>query len=106
MSERHSEAAFETVIEAHLLANGYATVNRDGLTAAGDLFRDSAGLHPNHPAEGMGQPGRGAHGTERTIVLLKEHCTALIAAVMTGRITIRESTEDNLHGKCGGKMRC
>jgi type I restriction enzyme, R subunit len=30
MIQRHSEAAFETVIEAHLLANGYVTVNRDG----------------------------------------------------------------------------
>ena len=28
MSERHSEAAFETVIEAQLLANGYVAVDR------------------------------------------------------------------------------
>ena len=27
---RHSEAAFETVIEAHLLASGYETVGREG----------------------------------------------------------------------------
>src|SRR5712691_1611324 len=28
MSKRHSEAAFETVIEAQLLANGYVSVDR------------------------------------------------------------------------------
>src|SRR2546425_13372443 len=28
MSQRHSEAAFETVIEAHLLTNGYVVVDR------------------------------------------------------------------------------
>ena len=27
---RHSEAAFETIIEAQLLANGYVAVERDG----------------------------------------------------------------------------
>ena len=38
MSERHSEAAFETVIEAHLLANGYVTVNRDSFDRAWVIF--------------------------------------------------------------------
>jgi type I restriction enzyme S subunit len=36
--------------------------------------------------------------TERTIALLKERRAALIAAAVTGRITIHESTGDNLPG--------
>ena len=35
---RHSEAAFETVIEAHLLANGYTTVAREGFDRARAIF--------------------------------------------------------------------
>jgi hypothetical protein len=72
MSERRSEAAFEAVIEAHLLANGYVTVNRDSFDREWVIFS----------------------------------ATALIAAAVTGRISIRESTEDTLLGKCAGKMRC
>jgi type I restriction enzyme S subunit len=36
--------------------------------------------------------------TERTIALLKERRAALIAAAVTGRMTIHDSTEDNLPG--------
>jgi type I restriction enzyme S subunit len=39
--------------------------------------------------------------TERTIVLLKERRAALIAAAVTGRMTIHESTEDSLPGADG-----
>ena len=35
---RTNEAAFETVIEAHLLANGYAPVNRDGFDRERAIF--------------------------------------------------------------------
>ena len=38
MTQRHSEAAFETVIEAHLLANGYVTVDRDGFDRERAIF--------------------------------------------------------------------
>jgi type I restriction enzyme, R subunit len=38
MIQRHSEAAFETVIETHLLANGYMTVNRDGFDRQRAIF--------------------------------------------------------------------
>ena len=38
MSKRRSEAAFQTVIEAHLLANGYVTVNRDGFDREPAIF--------------------------------------------------------------------
>jgi type I restriction enzyme, R subunit len=38
MSERHSEAAFETVIEAQLLTNGYVAVDRDGFDRERAIF--------------------------------------------------------------------
>ena len=105
MSERHSEAAFETVIEAHLLANGYVTVNRDGFDRERAIFSATVltFIRTTQPKEWVNLYAR---ATERTIVLLKERRTTLISAAVTGRITIRESTEDTLHGKCGGKMPC
>jgi type I restriction enzyme R subunit len=42
MSERRSEAAFEAVIEAHLLANGYVTVNRDSFDREWVIFSATA----------------------------------------------------------------
>ena len=42
MSEiRHSEEAFETVIEEHLLANGYLGVDRDGFDRERAIFPES-----------------------------------------------------------------
>ena len=42
MSEvRHLEKAFETVIEGHLLANGYVTVDRDGFDRDRAIFSES-----------------------------------------------------------------
>jgi type I restriction enzyme R subunit len=41
MSERHSEAAFETVIEVHLLANGYVTVDRDSFDRQRAIFPET-----------------------------------------------------------------
>ena len=38
---RHSEAAFETVIEAHLLANGYVPVDRDGFDRERAIFPET-----------------------------------------------------------------
>src|SRR6187200_478545 len=38
MTNRHSETAFETVIEAHLLANGYIAVDRDGFDRERAIF--------------------------------------------------------------------
>jgi hypothetical protein len=38
MSQWHSEAAFETVIEAHLLANGYIAVDRAGFDRERAIF--------------------------------------------------------------------
>ena len=41
MSQRHSEAAFETVIETYLLANGYVTVNRDSFDRERAIFPET-----------------------------------------------------------------
>ena len=38
--QRYSESAFETVIEAQLLANGYAPVDRDGFNRERAIFPD------------------------------------------------------------------
>ena len=38
---RHSEAAFETVIEAHLLQNGYVPVVREGFHRERAIFSES-----------------------------------------------------------------
>jgi type I restriction enzyme R subunit len=41
MSKRHSEAAFETVIEAQLLANGYVSVDRDSFDRERAIFPET-----------------------------------------------------------------
>jgi len=41
-SLRHSEAAFETVIEVHLLQNGYVPVAREGFDREDAVFPDTA----------------------------------------------------------------
>jgi type I restriction enzyme, R subunit len=53
MSERHSEAAFETVIEAHLLANGYVTVSRGCFDRERAIFSETllAFIRPTQPKE-------------------------------------------------------
>jgi len=42
MSQRYSEAAFETVIEAHLLANGYVSVDRASFDRERAIFPETA----------------------------------------------------------------
>ena len=39
---RHSEGAFETVIEAHLLGNGYVPVAGEGLDRERAIFPETA----------------------------------------------------------------
>ena len=65
MSERHSEAAFETVIEAQLLANGYVAVDQ------GSFDRERAGLsrartclHPHDLSQRSGPGWRRCTGRE------------------------------------------
>ena len=50
---RHSEAAFETVIEAHLLQNGYVSVARDGFDRDRAIFPDTvlAFIRETQPVE-------------------------------------------------------
>ncbi len=44
---RHTEAAFETVIEAHLLAHGYTPVDRAGFDRKRAVFPETVPcLHP------------------------------------------------------------
>jgi len=50
---RHSEAAFETVIEAHLLANGYTSVAPEGFDRERAIFPETvlAFIHETQPKE-------------------------------------------------------
>lgn len=41
MTGRHSEAAFETVIETHLLAHGYVPINRAGFDRERAIFPET-----------------------------------------------------------------
>ena len=52
-STRHSEAAFETVIETHLLANGYVAVDRGGFDPERAIFPDVVlkFIHETQPKE-------------------------------------------------------
>jgi type I restriction enzyme R subunit len=53
MVGRHTEAAFETVIEAHLLAHGYMLVDRAGFDRGRAIFPETvlAFIHETQPAE-------------------------------------------------------
>ena len=52
-TSRHSEAAFETVIEAHLLQNGYVSVAGDGFDPDHAIFPDTvlAFIRETQPVE-------------------------------------------------------
>ena len=53
MSQHRNEAAFETVIETHLLANSYVTVNRDGFDRERAIFPETVltFIHATQPKE-------------------------------------------------------
>ena len=64
--KRTSEAAFETVIEAHLLAKGYVPVPRDGFDRERAIFPATRSrIHPRDPAEGVGQARNPARRQDR-----------------------------------------
>ena len=92
----------------HHLQRVYGTAwpTRDGFDREWGIFSETAlaFIRATQPKEWVNRDAR--RQTECTIVLVKERRTVLIAAAVTGRITIRESMEDTLHGKCGGNMRC
>ena len=87
---RYSEAAFETVIETYLLANGYVTVNRDGFDRERAFSPQTvlAFLRATQPKEWVNRDARRS-ATERTIALLKERRAALIAAAVTGKLDVQ-----------------
>lgn len=107
---RHSKAAFETVIEAHLLQNGCAPVAREGFDRECAIFPETvlAFIRETQPKEWTkleaprgDKAGRhilgdlckwmdqdGALATERTIALLKECRAALIGAAATGQMDV------------------
>jgi hypothetical protein len=49
---RHSETAFEAVIEAHLLTNGDVAVARDGFDRKWAIFPETIHRAYHHPAQG------------------------------------------------------
>jgi type I restriction enzyme R subunit len=53
MASRHSESAFETVIEQHLLANGYVSVSREGFDRERAIFPETVlgFIRETQPAE-------------------------------------------------------
>ena len=53
MNEQRRELAFETVIEAHLLANGYVNVERDGFDRERAIFPEAvlAFIRETQPSE-------------------------------------------------------
>ena len=56
--DRHSESAFETVIEAHLLQNGFVPIAREGFDRDRAIFPDTvlAFIRETQPVR-MGQAG-------------------------------------------------
>ena len=51
-----SEAAFETAIESVLLADGYTQLDGKGFDRKRAIFpAEVLGLHPGHPAQGLGE---------------------------------------------------
>ena len=101
------EQAFETVIKAHLLANGYVSVGGDGVDRERAIFPETvlALIRGTHPAEGVDQAGVIAPEPVNNI----ETPTAggcltgpgVFAVVMAGRIGIVGSTADSCLDTCG-----
>ena len=61
-----SEAAFETVIEAHMLENGYVPIGRDGFDRERAIFPETVlAFTPRDPAEGVEQAGGLARSHDR-----------------------------------------
>jgi hypothetical protein len=82
---RHSEAAFETVIEAHLLSNGYVTMSQDGFDRKQAIFSETvlAFIRTTQPKEWVNQDARRT-ATDHAILLFKKDTSALITVVVTG----------------------
>jgi type I restriction enzyme R subunit len=98
MPGQHTEHAFETVIEQHLLANGYASVFRDGFDRERAIFPDVAldFIRETQPAEWAKLEA--LHGAKTGEQVLADLCKWMDA---NGSLaTLR-------HGfKCYGRMLC
>ncbi len=55
-----NEASLKTIIEAHLFANGYVSVPREGFDRERRFSGEGARVHPRDTARGMGEAGGAA----------------------------------------------
>ena len=104
---RHSEDAFETVIKAHILGNGYVPVAGEGFDRGRPIFSETvlAFIRQTQPKEWsrLGALHNAKTGEQvladlckwmnthcaGTIALIKERCSAFIAATISGKIKMR-----------------
>jgi len=85
----HSEAAFETVIETHLLAGGYARIAPEGFDRERAIFPEPVLAFIRETQRKDWDKLEPLHG-EHTVALLTERRAALIAAAVTGQIDVRQ----------------
>jgi hypothetical protein len=80
----HSEAAFETVIEAHLLQNGYGAIDRDGFDRERAIFPDEtlAFIRKTQPAEWAAPAGVHVAVLPSVALLTGMHATVVTAPAM------------------------
>ena len=74
MTSRHSETAFETVIETHLLAHGYVRLDRDGFDRERAIFPETVldFIRDTQPAEWAKLEG--LHGAKTGEQVLADLC--------------------------------
>ena len=101
------EQAFETVIEAHLPANGYVSIARDGSDRDRAIFPETvlALIRGTHPAVGVDQTGvvapESVDDIETPTVGVYLTGPGLVAVTMAGRIGLAGSTADTCLDTCG-----
>jgi type I restriction enzyme R subunit len=81
MLGRYSESAFETVIEAHLLANGYVSVPREGFDRERAIFPEKvlSFIRETQPAEWAAPAS--VHGAPLPSVALLEGRHTIVVTV-------------------------
>lgn len=124
MSEpRHSESASEPVIEAHLLQNGYVTVNREGFDRERAIFPETvlAFIRETQPKEWAKLEA--LHGEKTGEQILGDLCKWMdqngalailrhglkcygrtLHAAFVGICTNRFDARGNLHARPGGRQ--
>lgn len=71
---RHSETAFETVIEAHLFGNGYVIVDRDGFDRERAIFPDVVLTFIRETQEREWDKLKALHGENTGVQILTDLC--------------------------------